>query len=130
MIRQTSIDAYNTIKQNGSLSRRRWEIYDVIFNNGPLTAGEIGQNMSEYRSSTSTADRNIHARLAELRNMDIIYEVRERECSVTNKRVIEWDVTNSLPKKLDRKKTKNQIIKELQEEIKQLKSQIEDLEWK
>lgn len=97
MIRQTSIEAYQQIKDRGLLSKRRWEVYDVVYHHGPLTAGEIGRKMPSYRASVSTADRNIHARLSELRKMGVLTEVRERDCTVTGMRVIEWDVTDKLP---------------------------------
>lgn len=104
MTRQTSIEAYNVIKENGLLSKRRWEVYDVLFHNGPLTAGEIGKHMSGYRSAVSTADRNIHARLSELKKFGVVFEVRERICSITGMTVIECDVTDRLPIKLEKPK--------------------------
>lgn len=113
MTRQTSIDAYNYIKSNGSLSERRWEIYDVLFSYGPLTGGEIGRHLNDYRSAVSTADRNIHARLSELKKMTLISEVGQKECEITKMKVILWDVTPNMPIKLERKKTKNEIIKDL-----------------
>lgn len=101
-VRRTSIEAYNTIKENGLLSKRRWEVYEVLFNYGPLTGGEIGRKMASYRSAVSTADRNIHARLTELRNFGVVYEVGERDCRVTGMSVIEWDVTEALPVKFEK----------------------------
>ena len=32
--------------------------------------------------------------------MGVIYEVRTRECSITGKNVIEWDLTDKLPTKI------------------------------
>ena len=97
MTRRTSIEAYRKCKELGLLSKRRLEIFAVIAHHGPLTAGEIGRCMPEYRSAVSTADRNIHARLTELRDRGVIFERGERECSVTKMRVIEWDATGDLP---------------------------------
>lgn len=130
MIRQTSIDAYNKIKQNGSLSSRRWEVYDVLFKYGPLTGNEAIEKLKEEGKGAKTFDTNSHSRLSELRQLGVIYEVGKKVCNVTGMNVILWDVTNNLPKKLEKQKTKDQIIKELQQEIKQLKAYIDDLEWK
>ena len=40
-IRQTSIDCYNKIKAEGLLSKRRLEVYEILFHHGQLTANEI-----------------------------------------------------------------------------------------
>jgi len=39
--RDTSIEAYRTIKANGLLSKRRLQVYEYLFNHGPATAKEI-----------------------------------------------------------------------------------------
>lgn len=101
-VRSTSIEAYNYIKENGLLSKRRLEIYEILFTKGPLTAGEIGRAMPNYRAAVSTADRNIHARLAELRDMLAIQELGTKICEVTGMEVILWDVTDRIPVKLEK----------------------------
>lgn len=116
MIRETSLDAYAAIKASGLLSKRHWQVYETLFNNGPLTGREVFNKIDSEGFTTHTA-----ARLTELRNMGCIKEVGTKVCSITGMRVIEWAVTDELPKKFEKKKTKDDIIKELQEEIKQLK---------
>jgi hypothetical protein len=98
MIRATSIRAYNEIRDSGLLNRSRWRVYDVLFHHGPLTGGEIGSYMPGFRQATSTADRNIHARLTEMRDRDCIYEAGEKKCDITGKYVILWDVNGKLPR--------------------------------
>lgn len=101
-MRRTSIDAYNKIKENGLLSRRRLEVYEVLFYNGPLTSGEAFQllnKLSPIRNLTQS-----RARFTELCQMGVIYEVRTRVCRVTGMNVIEWDVTDRLPIKLEKPK--------------------------
>lgn len=104
MTRQTSIQAYNMIKENGLLSRRRWEVYDVLFRHGPLTANEVFVKLQEENIGPYNAASNSAARFSELRNSCVIYEVRERQCAVTGMNVIEWDVTDRLPLKLEKTK--------------------------
>lgn len=130
MVRQTSIDAYNTIKANGLLKKRKWQIYSVLYDIGPATGGEVFKEMKERYSTTIPTNSNTTTRLGELRDNGTVMELGNRVCSVSNQAVTLWDVTDGLPKKLGKKKTKDQIIKELQAEIVELKAKIEDLEWK
>lgn len=94
MIRQTSVDCYHEIRDNGLLSEKRWDVYDVLYHYGPATGMEL---LSKMRRSI--VDSQVRARLNELRNLDVAYEKQERICSITGMRVIEWDVTDRLPKK-------------------------------
>lgn len=115
MSRQTSIETYNIIKQSGLLSKRRLQAYDVLFNHGPLTATGIATQVSDFKSPS--VGFNIHARLCELREMGCVKELGETVCPHTGMKVILWDVTDRVPLKLPKRKTKDQIIKELQDRI-------------
>tara|TARA_R110000744_G_scaffold272361_1_gene385352 strand:+ start:145 stop:558 length:414 start_codon:yes stop_codon:yes gene_type:complete len=88
--RQTSIDCYNHIKAEGLLSKRRLEVYEAILNNAPCTTNEALKDV--YSGSYGVGSRT-----TELRNLGVIYEVRVRECKVTGRNVIEWDLTDTLP---------------------------------
>ena len=98
-IRRTSIETYHKIKAEGLLSKKRQEVYDVLFESGPGTAMELRRFFPK-----GTVDSQIRARLNELRQMGCAYEVRERPCTITGQTVIEWDVTPNLPTKLDKPK--------------------------
>jgi len=119
MIRQTSIEAYNFIKENGSLGVKRWEVYDVLFKHGPLSASEIynilkKQNEHKFVSKISLPNWNTRARLTELREMGVAIERGIKVCSVSGRNVILWDVTKNLPKKLDKDKSKKPTRKHLE----------------
>lgn len=101
-VRQTSIDAYHEIKESGLLSKRRMEVYDWLFHNGPATGNEVFQGMVNNKMITNA---NITTRLGELRDMGVAYEVGVVKCPVTGKSVIQWDVTGSLPNKVEKKAT-------------------------
>lgn len=98
--RQTSIDCYNKIKENGLLSKRRFEVYEAIFKNAPCTTNEA---MKGHFSGS----HGIGSRTSELRDLGVIYEKGTRECKVTGIVVIEWDLTDNLPDNTLLKKTKN-----------------------
>lgn len=104
MIRQTSIHAYNAIKENGMLSRRRWQVYDSLFRHGPLTGSELMLKIRNDHNVPIATNTNVTTRLGELRSMGVVYEIRERDCSITGQKVIEWDVTDRLPAKLEKPK--------------------------
>lgn len=108
MTRQTSISAYNAIKENGLLSKRRWEVYDILFRFGPLTANEAFKKIATETGKSSSSFLSVsNARFTELRRNGLLVEAGERSCSITGVRVIEWDVTDKLPVKFEKpKKTK------------------------
>ena len=102
-IRQTSIDCYNKIKQEGLLSKRRLQVYESIYNYAPCTASEV---FKEKNLKT-----NQSGRFTELRDLGVIYEKGERTCSITGKNVIEWDLTDRLPVNIKNpNKTKKQRL--------------------
>ena len=92
--RQTSIDCYNEIKENGLLSKKRLEVYFAILKNAPCTSSEA---MTSNLNSTNVLSQS-RARFTELRELGVIYEKSERKCTITGKNVIEWDLTDRLPK--------------------------------
>lgn len=106
MTRRTSAIAYNTIKENGILSKRRWQVYDVLFNNGPLTANQmINLFTQQYKHYHLTNTGSLATRLSEMRHMGAVYEVDEIDCPISSHKVILWDVTDAIPTKLKRPKS-------------------------
>lgn len=99
--RQTSIEAFHEIKANGLLSERRFQVYECLFESGPLTQNECHQLIS---SDNMITKQSIGPRFAELERVGVITEVGKRVCSVTGKNCIIWDVTKKLPLKLDKPK--------------------------
>lgn len=93
-VRRTSVEAYREIEAQGLLSPKRWEIYCILYQYGPLTANEVFRRL---QGSSRINQANIATRLHEMREMGCVYEVRQRPCSVTGMEVIEWDVTDNLP---------------------------------
>ena len=112
-IRQTSIDCYNNIKANGLLSKRRFEVYEALIKISPCTATEL-QNSMDFNNG----GRDCMKRISELRDLGVIYERRDRNCSITGKMVIEWDLTDKLPSKEKAPVvTKKQKIEEILNDI-------------
>lgn len=111
MVRQTSIDCFEQIRSTGVVSQRRLEVLEAISRTCPCTT-------SEATRAISTSSFGIGSRFTELREMGVIYEVGTRKCRVTDRNVIEWDLTGNMPvkykKKLNTKpKNMNNVIEYL-----------------
>lgn len=104
MIRQTSIEAYQTIKENGLLSKRRMEVYEELYKNGPLTPKQISVSLKGHPNF------GYWKRLSELREMGIVSEVGKVECPYTKQTVILWDVNDRLPEKIEKVKKQKTIL--------------------
>ena len=100
MIRDTSIQAYNTIKENGLLSRRRFQVYDTLYKFGPLTQNEA---FKEIAKKDTVTQQSIGPRFAELLRAGAIQEVGKTLCSITGNLCIKWDVTKKIPVKVEKK---------------------------
>ncbi len=97
MVRKTSAEAYRKISESGLLSAARWQVYDVAYQAGPLTANQVAKILEERGNTLATVRKNTHARLTELRDLGVIEEQGTVICPVTGMRVIQWDVTGKLP---------------------------------
>jgi len=115
-IRQTSIDCYNKIKQEGLLSKRRLEVYEALLLSAPCTSSEAIRN-----AKTTFGVFGVSSRFTELRNLGVIYEKGERSCSITGRNVIEWDLTDRLPVNIKKpNKTKQHRSKEALNSLREL----------
>lgn len=103
-IRSTSISAYNEIKENGLLSKRRMQVYEALVECGPATGGEVFRAMKiKFGIGSLPTNSNTTTRLGELREMGVAEEIGRRECRVTNQTVILWRAVDALPRKLIKK---------------------------
>ena len=102
--RQTSIDCYNEIKRDGSLSKMRFEVYSALLAMGkPSTTREVYETMDVIKQEAT--------RFTELRKLGVIYEVQNRKCTITGRTSIEWDLTDKLPVSIkNTNKTKKQRL--------------------
>ena len=108
MIRDTSLIVYKQIKEEGLLSERRLQVYSDLFKYGPCTANELYEKMDRKVRSTQA---NIHPRLGELRGSGVVSEITQRQCRITNRTAIVWDVNSKLPIKPKRELSNKQKLK-------------------
>lgn len=110
MIRHTSKQSYDTIKFNGLLSKRRWQVYDILFRDGALTGSELALKFKKEYGVFAPSNTNVVTRLGELRDLGVVYEVKTTICSVTGMKVILWDVTDRLPLSNIKKPKKSKCV--------------------
>lgn len=89
-MRHTSVEVYRQIRNEGLLSELRLEVYETVFNHGPITQGETWMKLHRPRPSVTP-------RFAELQKRGVLKIVGERECASTGRKAVLWDVTDSLP---------------------------------
>ena len=112
--RQTSIDCYNQIKRDGSLSKMRFEVYSALLSlSKPSTTREVYETMNVIKQEAT--------RFTELRKLGVIYEVQNRKCTITGRTSIEWDLTDRLPIDIkNSNKTKKHKIKDALDSLREL----------
>lgn len=122
MTRQTSAETYYKIEQDGLLKGLRLEVYRALFKNGPMTQMETCRAIN----NPSIQDRSLMPRFAELKQMGVISEVKERPCRITKRNTIEWAITENLPIKIVQKKelTKKELLLQNQALISIIRSAI------
>ena len=127
--RQTSIDCFNKIKEDGLLAKRRFETFEAIYKSAPCTRQEALEHTNPLNALSLSA-----ARFTELRRLGVIYEKNERPCRVTGRNVIEWDLTDNLPKNIKlSKNTKKARINDALIELRELykiKQTSTDEDWR
>ena len=100
--RETSFEAYRTIRDNGLLSVRRFEVYEILFYHGPLTAHEVVKiARKRYPLANQTT---FNARLSELKERGVVMNCGVKKNPVSGVDNLLWDVTAKLPIKLKKKK--------------------------
>lgn len=119
MVRRTSLDAYNEIKRNGLLSKRRLEVYEIIFENQPITGSQVS-TIFKRQSGLNTNSENVRNRITELKEAGVVEECGYTVDPVTNMTVLNFKTTNELPKKLVRKATKREKKDVVLEELRKL----------
>lgn len=121
MTRETSIEAYYKLINGGSISKKRWQIFDTLVRYSPkegLTANETWEVFTLRNNTTLRHDSNTRARFTELREMGLIKENSTKPCSITGANCIAWIPTWSTHvKKIKKGITKDQQIKALKLKI-------------
>lgn len=121
MARKTSAEAFAKIQ--GVLGGIQWEVYQHLYESGPLTAREVASKMPLYQLDS------VRNRFAELEAMGVIEAVGERVCNVTGFNATTWDVTDATELKPVKQVKPSKFSKaELEAENAKLKERCAELE--
>lgn len=107
-MRRTSIEAYRIIRDSGLLSAARWKVYDFLYCKGPITRNELDYHLAEGRPNPAYSRR-----LAEMERAGVLARVGERPCTITGFTAELWDVTDQLPRKVERQTTNAQKLRQI-----------------
>ena len=121
MARETSINAYNHIKENNLLGKLQFKVYQTLYYHGPLTGNEMRIVLDHDGNSGVYTTR-----LSELERMGAIKALEKRVCSATGHKALEWDVTSHIPKSKVKAITKKQKINTIAQGIQDFKQMIND----
>jgi hypothetical protein len=122
-MQRTSIETYKQITQEGLLTGLRSAVYQTLYNNGPLTQGELWKKYFFHRQR-----HDICPRFAELEARGVIACVDERPCKVTGRVARVYQTTNQLPQEPPKKPTNKQKIQRLEFELLEMTEQAEELQ--
>ena len=101
-VHPNSINAYLEIKRNNLLPRVQMEVYDCIANHGPITRDAV---LSRLGLKTHHSGR-----FTELKNKGVIEECGNVKNWSTGVSVVQYRITENLPKKPPRSKKKQALL--------------------
>lgn len=93
------------------LSKRRMEVYELLYDDGPMTGNEVIRRMMILHPGTNQGGFN--TRLSELEKQGVIEQVGYRIDPVSGHNNILWDVTPDLPVALEKRVSKNDKVSEI-----------------
>ena len=98
MKRQTSLEAFQKIKDEGLLGKQASEIYGVLFESGPLTTRQVHERVSETIRDIGQVSTGI----SKLVQKGVLRDCGTTKCATTGFEVTQWDVTDRLPIKVEK----------------------------
>lgn len=123
--RRTSAEAYRRLVEEGGLSKRRAEVYGLVYKFGPGTSAEI---LAHALTGIAVLTQS-RARFTELRALGLIAEVGTRTCSVTGRESICWDCTErAVPLERPGKAKRPSEVAALEERLAQVEARLRALD--
>jgi len=102
------------IRAEGLLSKLQQRVYEILFFYGPMTQMEACRRIKKEFHQ----DRSYTPRFAELKRMGAIREAGKRNCHITQRQALTWDVTCAKPSpKGPKVKSVSQKLKDAEEFI-------------
>lgn len=130
-MRQTSLEAFEMMKQTGALKGQRLDVFAALVKAEPCTAGELAARMEP--DDLIVWRYIVGRRLPELRDLGVVDEEEERICQVFGTRQIVWSVSGQLPNEKAAERPDNELSQlrrrtaELEDENKKLREIVDRL---
>ena len=103
-MRQTSIDAWKRINDEGLVGPFQLDVYNIFYNHGPITAGQAWSHYKVQHPNTQRGRNEVAKRVSELQTLGVMKETgMKTTCPVTGFEAMLWDVTENIPRKEDNK---------------------------
>ena len=122
-VRRTSIMVYNQILNNGLLSEKRMQVYQIIYDKGQLTGSQVAEIFKSKHPSSQHSE-SIRNRITELVKQGAVEIVGTAPCPITKNTVSLFETTDNLPVKIEKKMTKNQKVDEINKLVIELGAKI------
>jgi len=103
MEQQTSIDAYNYLKDTGKLGKLQKEVYLYLLDHPNSTQSEVSSGLNKQRGS-------VNPRFGELYSKGLIDSTGKRKCKITGTNVLVWKVIPQRDVDILRCQSCNQIV--------------------
>jgi|SRR5215471_1212866 len=97
--RQTSKDAWESVKACGWATKKMKQAYGLLYELGPLTLLELEHESArrDYRVARGRSESTVIRRLYDLRDNGLAQVTTlVRKCEVSKKLAVTWDVTSGL----------------------------------
>ncbi len=94
--RETSVQVYREIRDEGLLKKAQLRAYGALYENGPCTSRELDGFLGVLSNGLKRAQQPVVKMMVE---MGVAQEIGYTKCSVTQRRVLYYDVTAKHPKK-------------------------------
>lgn len=92
MIRKTSIETYKAIQDSGHLGRTQREVYNALYQYGPLTQNEL-----HFWHFQERQPRDVQPRVSELVKLGVVKSAGKRQCNITGRVCMTWETTDEMP---------------------------------
>jgi hypothetical protein len=120
---RASIETYQKITYDGTLSERRWQVYSALWKHEEerpdlgLTHNEISKLVLSMYTFPDGYRNNTVARLCELEKQGVVRRVGELTCPVSKELCTTWKTCDSLPKQVTREHKRRFFIVVYPEEL-------------
>lgn len=131
-MRVTSLEVYKKITDSGLLSKKRSQVYSIIYNGGIMSGSEVSKEYKKMYSASGYSE-SIRNRITELVQQGVVEEVSTGECPITKNTVLLFRTTNNLPVKIPKKESKKNRVDNTLEAFRELyrkKASSSDEDWK